>query len=78
MSRQIPIFVLTEAAIAYLELNNLLLLSWGEIIALNLRKGFPVTWWPSTFAVALLATTVISFSVLGDALRDVLDPKESG
>ncbi|WP_276279062.1 ABC transporter permease [Halorussus caseinilyticus] len=77
MSRQIPVFLLTEAAIAYLELNNLLLMSWGEIIALELRKGFPKTWWASTFAVALLATTIVSFSVLGDAMRDVLDPKES-
>lgn len=77
MSRQVPVFLLTEAAIAYLELNNFLLMSWGEIIALELRKGFPRTWWASTFAVALLAVTVISFSVLGDAMRDVLDPKES-
>jgi peptide/nickel transport system permease protein len=78
MSRQIPIFILTEAAIAYLELNDFLLMSWGEIIALELRTGFPEIWWSSTFAVALLATTVVAFSVLGDALRDVLDPKESG
>ncbi|NEU56337.1 ABC transporter permease [Halorussus sp. MSC15.2] len=76
-SRQIPLFLLTEAAIAYLELNDFLLMSWGEIIALELRKEFPATWWTSTFAVSLLAVTILSFSVLGDALRDVLDPKES-
>ncbi|UPW00572.1 hypothetical protein M0R88_00365 [Halorussus gelatinilyticus] len=77
MSRQIPLFLLTEAAVAYLDLNNLLLPSWGEIIALELSKEFPATWWASTAAVTLLALTVVSFSVLGDALRDVLDPKES-
>ncbi|UPV74535.1 ABC transporter permease [Halorussus limi] len=77
MSRQIPVFLLTEAAIAYLDLNNLLLPSWGEIIALELSKEFPATWWASASAVTLLAVTVVSFSVLGDALRDVLDPKES-
>lgn len=77
MSRQIPILILTEAAIAYLKLNNLLLLSWGELIALDLRHAFPETWWVSTFTVLMLTTTVTSFSVLGDALRDVLDPKQA-
>ncbi|WP_158056317.1 ABC transporter permease [Halorussus halophilus] len=76
LSRQIPILILTEVAIAYLELNNFLLMSWGETIALELRKAFPKTWWTSTFTVALLAITVTSFSVLGDTLRDVLDPKQ--
>ncbi|USZ67785.1 ABC transporter permease [Halorussus salilacus] len=75
MSRQIPIFILTEVAIAYLELNNLTLMSWGETIARDTQRSFPDTWWASTFAVVLLVATVTAVSVFGDAMRDVLDPK---
>lgn len=77
MSRQIPIFILTEVAIAYLELNNLTLMSWGETIARDTRRTFPETWWASTFAVVLLVVTVTAVSVFGDAMRDVLDPKSA-
>lgn len=77
MSRQIPIFILTEVAIAYLELNNLTLMSWGETIARDTRRTFPETWWASTFAVVLLVVTVTAVSVFGDAMRDVLDPKST-
>lgn len=77
MSRQIPIFILTEVAIAYLELNNLTLMSWGETIARDTHRTFPETWWASTFAVVLLVVTVTAVSIVGDAMRDVLDPKSA-
>lgn len=43
--------------------------------------GFPVPfwqkWWVATVPTAALAATVAAFAVLGDALRDVLDPRST-
>ncbi|WP_435345539.1 ABC transporter permease [Haloarchaeobius sp. HRN-SO-5] len=74
VTRQIPQLILAETAIAFLDLNDIMLMSWGETIA-SLLKFLPDGWWMSTEVVVVLAVTVLSFSVLGDALRDVLDPR---
>ncbi|WP_257298801.1 ABC transporter permease [Haloarchaeobius sp. FL176] len=74
VTRQIPNLILAEAAIAFLALNNIMLPSWGETISSQL-KFIPDGWWMSTIPVIVLSVTVLSFSVLGDALRDVLDPR---
>ncbi|WP_439025817.1 ABC transporter permease [Haloarchaeobius sp. DT45] len=74
VTRQIPQLILAEAAIAFLNLNDIMLISWGETINISL-KFLPDGWWMSTIPVVFLAVTVLSFSVLGDALRDVLDPR---
>jgi len=41
--------------------------------------GFPVPfwdkWWVATVPALALAATVVAFAVLGDSLRDVLDPR---
>ncbi len=39
---------------------------------------FPEAWWVSAAPVAFLTVTVVAFSLLGDALRDVLDPRTEG
>ncbi|WP_058366823.1 ABC transporter permease [Haloparvum sedimenti] len=87
VSLQLPLVVLLEATMAYLFSNPgrpaarasiwQVELSWGYTIAMGFADGaFPtVSWWVVLFpAVALLATTV-SLSLLGDALRDALDPR---
>lgn len=74
VTRQIPNLILAEAAIAFLALNNIMLPSWGETIS-SLLQYIPDGWWMSTIPVVVLSVTVLSFSVLGDALRDVLDPR---
>ncbi|WP_435363389.1 ABC transporter permease [Haloarchaeobius sp. DYHT-AS-18] len=74
VTRQIPQLILAEAAIAFLNLNDIMLISWGETVSISL-KFLPDGWWMSTIPVVFLAVTVLSFSVLGDALRDVLDPR---
>ncbi len=33
-------------------------------------------WWISTFAGLAIFVTVLAFNLLGDALRDVLDPRK--
>ncbi|WP_254536868.1 ABC transporter permease [Halomarina litorea] len=79
---QIPAIVLAEAALAYLRLSRSTLPSFGDIIAGGtigavLRwTDFVQAWWIATIPAVFLALTVLSFGVLGDALRDVLDPRQ--
>jgi len=75
VTRQIPTLLLAEAAIAYMELNDIMVQSFGETIAYGLRQDWQTVWWSSVFPVAAFALLVVSFSVFGDALRDVLDPR---
>jgi peptide/nickel transport system permease protein len=48
--------------------------SWGMTIA-NGRDYLSNAWWISTIPGIGLAILVISFGVLGDALRDRFDPR---
>lgn len=49
--------------------------SWGGMISEG-REALGYAWWASTFPGAALAVTVIAFNLLGDGLRDALDPRE--
>ncbi|MBU0623928.1 MAG: ABC transporter permease [Candidatus Thermoplasmatota archaeon] len=51
--------------------------SWGNMLSL----GMPFigeAWWVVTFPGVILLITVLGFNLLGDGLRDVLDPRMKG
>ncbi len=50
---------------------------WGAIIAEG-RSYIQTAWWWSTFAGLALALTVLGFNLLGDGLRDWIDPRLRG
>jgi peptide/nickel transport system permease protein len=51
--------------------------SWGNM--LNLGMPFiGEAWWIATFPGVVLLITVLGFNLLGDGLRDVLDPRMKG
>jgi peptide/nickel transport system permease protein len=50
---------------------------WGAMI-MSARQFMRESWWYTTFPGLALVTTVIGFNLLGDALRDYLDPKMRG
>ena len=79
VTREVPMLILVQVGLSFIGLNQPLLPSYGNLIDAslgNLGHGV-VYWWPSIPALLVLALTVASFSVLGDALRDVLDPRRS-
>ena len=77
-TRQVAVLILVEAAISYLELNDVMVRSWGEIVASAVHgQWFPLNWWVVAAPGAALVLTVVSVSVVGDALRDVLDPQDA-
>jgi peptide/nickel transport system permease protein len=47
---------------------------WGAMVSLG-RKFLPNWWWYSTFPGLAIFITVFAFNMLGDGLRDVLDPR---
>ena len=48
--------------------------SWGNMVSAG-QDALLVAWWVAFFPGALLAATLIAFSLLADGLRDALDPK---
>jgi peptide/nickel transport system permease protein len=48
--------------------------SWGNMVAQGADALLPA-WWISTFPGAAISLTVIAFTLLGDGLRDHLDPR---
>ncbi|GAA4386822.1 ABC transporter permease [Tsukamurella soli] len=69
------VFIVTEATLSYLGIGlPPTSVSWGIDIAAGqqqLREGSPILFYPA----AALALTVLTFMMLGDVLRDALDPK---
>jgi peptide/nickel transport system permease protein len=47
---------------------------WGAMISVG-RKFLMDQWWYATFPGLFILTTVTGFNILGDALRDILDPR---
>ena len=47
---------------------------WGAMIASGLKVTVTGEWWVWAFPGAMLFVTVVAFNILGDGLRDVLDP----
>jgi len=74
-TRQIATLILVEAAISYLELNDVMVRSWGEIAASGMGQWFPLNWWVVAGPGVALVFTVVAVSVVGDAIRDVFDPR---
>lgn len=68
------VFIVTEASLSYLGVGlPASVVSWGGDINLaqsRLRSGSPILFYPA----GALAITVLSFMMMGDALRDALDP----
>jgi peptide/nickel transport system permease protein len=49
---------------------------WGSMIAQG-RRYIPADWWYSTFPGLFMFITVLGFNLLGDGLRDLLDPNST-
>lgn len=48
---------------------------WGLMVAEGRSQIF-TSWWISTFAGLAIFVTVLAFNLLGDSLRDILDPRK--
>ena len=67
--------ILAEAALSFLGLGTgQSYPSWGQMIALG-RDYINIAWWLSTFPGIAILLTVLAINLLGDRVRDILDPR---
>jgi len=71
----IPQNILLEAALSYLGVGiNPPQASWGAMLA-EATPIFSTAWWFFVFPGIALLLTVLAFNLLGDGIRDALDPQ---
>ena len=72
---QIAQMIIAESALSFLGLGvQPSIPSWGSMLA-DGRSYLTVAWWVATLPGVAIAITVLSINVLGDWLRDELDPR---
>jgi peptide/nickel transport system permease protein len=75
MSTDFGFAVLTAAALGFIGLGaQPPMPEWGAMIN-DGREHFPERWWIATFPGLAIFVMVFSWNLLGDGLRDMLDPK---
>lgn len=67
--------ILSEAALSFLGIGvEPDIPSWG-IMLNNGKSWIEIAWWVGVFPGIAIALAVLGFNILGDGLRDVLDPR---
>lgn len=72
-----PAAVGTEVIMSYLGIGVQNEPSWGIMIDAARMRLWQGMWWEMTFVTIALFLLVLAFNLLGDALRDALDPRLS-
>lgn len=72
---QVAQAILQEAALSFLGVGSgSAYPTWGQMIALG-RDFVSIAWWLSTFPGLAILATVLAINLVGDRLRDALDPR---
>lgn len=66
--------ILIEATLSFLGLGDQSVPTWGQIV-FNGKQAMLDGWWIATFAGLAIVFTVVCFNLVGDGLRDALDPR---
>ena len=67
--------ILTESIISFLGLGLVDEPSWGQMLNQARSGGQGFVWWMAVFPGLAIFLTVYAYALLGDAMRDALDPK---
>ncbi len=70
--------ILAESTLSFLGLGLVDEPSWGQLLNQAVSAGGGFYWWLATFPGLAIFLTVFSYNLIGEALRDALDPKLSG
>jgi ABC-type dipeptide/oligopeptide/nickel transport system permease subunit len=77
MTTLLGAIILAEAALAFLGLGIPSSASWGQDVN-KARQSFPYHMPAAIFPGAAITLTVLGFNLLGDAIRDIADPRLRG
>lgn len=67
--------VLLGATLSFLGLSQAGLAEWGRLVSEGQQGIAAGRWWASTFPGAMVFLWALSFNLVGDGIRDVLDPR---
>jgi ABC-type dipeptide/oligopeptide/nickel transport system permease subunit len=71
----VPVVILTQAALSYLGLGiQPPTPDWGGMIS-EAQGVYQVAWWYLAFPSLALVITTLAFNLLGDGIRDAVDPR---
>ena len=70
--------VLYAATLSFIGLAEAGLAEWGNLVSAGQEGILAGRWWVSTFGGILVFLWSLGFNLLGDGLRDVLDPRIEG
>jgi oligopeptide transport system permease protein len=71
----IPQLIFAEAALSFIGIGvNPPMPSWGQMVGEH-QQYLRSSWWLAAFPAAAIAATMLSFTFLGDGIRDALDPR---
>jgi ABC-type dipeptide/oligopeptide/nickel transport system permease subunit len=73
----IPVNIIAEASLSFLGVGvNEPAAAWGTMLSRATNfAAFGAAWWYMAFPGLALFITVLGFNLLGDGLRDALDPR---
>jgi ABC-type dipeptide/oligopeptide/nickel transport system permease subunit len=76
---QLGTAIVIEAALGFLGIGiTPPTASWGNMLGGVVANTYKPLWWLVVFPGLAISLTVLAFNLLGDALRDILDPKMRG
>ncbi len=67
--------IIAEASLSFLGLGPPTIVSWGNMLSSEGRAYMERAPWIAIFPGLAIMITVLSFNLLGDSLRDILDPR---
>ncbi|HYO07802.1 MAG TPA: ABC transporter permease [Tepidisphaeraceae bacterium] len=70
--------ILTESVLSFLGLGLVQEPSWGGMLNQARAAGGNFSWWIAVFPGGAIFLTVFAYNLIGEALRDALDPKLRG
>lgn len=70
--------IMLEVIVSYLGFGVQAAPSWGVMISDGQERLWRGIWWEIAAATAFMFGLVLALNVLGDALRDALDPRQNG
>ena len=66
--------ILAESRLSFLGLGLVDEPSWGDLLNQSISGGGGFYWWLATFPGLAIFLTVFSYNLIGEALRDAIDP----
>jgi peptide/nickel transport system permease protein len=70
--------VLMGATLSFIGLAEAGLAEWGNLVSVGQEVVLGGRWWTATFGGAMVFVWALSFNLVGDGLRDILDPRTEG